>query len=75
MNENPFGVIDKAIGAVLSEMPGQQRNLPSQAEVWASVRDDPNKLLGFVQARTGQSGDGLLREVTAYQQAMKERYG
>lgn len=46
-----------------------------QGAVWASVRDDPDKLLGYVQARTGYSGDALLKEVMAYSAAMKERYG
>ncbi len=67
--------IDAAIGDVFKQMPSLQPKLPSQAEVWANVRSDPNKLLGYVQARTQTSGDALLREVAAYQQAMRERYG
>lgn len=57
----------------------KQTGLPaqpiSQQAIWQNVRDNPVRLLDYVQRRTGQTGDGLLKEVMAYQQAMKGRYG
>lgn len=76
MTPNAFAAIDAAIRSVLKEMPNQrQENLPTQAEVWASVKDDPNRLLGYVQTRTGLSGVDLLRERDNYERAMKEKFG
>lgn len=67
-------VIQKAARDVLKQS-SLPRPKPPQSAVWLSVRDNPDKLLGYVQQRTGLSGNDLLREVAAYTSTMKERYG
>lgn len=47
---------------------------PNQRAVWQSVRDNPVALVSYVNQRTGLTGDDLLRETTAYHDAMKARY-
>ena len=67
-------LMQQAIGKAMAGLP-LQRQAVDPAQVWANVRDDPDKLLGYVAARTQKTGNELLKEVSAYSQAMKARYG
>lgn len=70
-----FSGMERGIGKALQSLPGVQPPLPSQQEVWTSIRDNPDLVLSYVKERTGTSGSTLLAEIDHYSQAMKERYG
>ena len=67
--------VQDGIFQAIKEMPGLQRQRPSQQQVWLGVRQDPQKLMAYVKERTGASGDELLRQMDAYSQEMTRRYG
>ena len=66
-------IMQQAIGKAMAGLP--LKRPPDPSRVWLTVRDDPDKLLGYVAERTKLTGNELLKEVSAYSQAMRERYG
>ena len=67
--------LQQGIAGALRQLPSIEPAAALPNEVWASIRSNSDLVLGYVKERTGKSGDELLREVDAYTQAMKARYG
>lgn len=67
-------LMQQAIGKAMAGLSLQRKSV-DPGQVWANVRSDPDKLLGYVAARTQKTGAELLKEVSAYSQAMRQRYG
>ena len=66
--------VRQSVRDAMKAMPIQPQAI-GQDVVRKQIKHDPDKVLGYVSMVTGKSGDDLLREVTAYQQAMKARFG
>lgn len=67
-------LMEQAIGKAMAGLPLPRKPV-DPGQVWANVRDNPDKLLGYVADRTKLTGTELLKEVAAYSSAMRERYG
>mgnify|MGYP003528256474 CR=1 FL=1 len=61
--------------AITKAIRGAMPQQVTQADVWAGVRDDRNRLVAFVRDRTGASGEDLTKQVYEYETEMKRRYG
>ena len=67
-------VVRQSVRDAIRQAPFQPQAL-DQGDIWKQIKDNPDKILGFVSSVTQYSGDELLKEVSSYVRAMKARYG